>query len=167
LIGEAVNVKISEGVYLLFKRHDKDRDGRLSYTEFCSMILPKDRNIQLKIQSRQSVSRSISYESKVKLAQLVSTHLNVEQGHEYLRARVKNQQADYSVSINEIFRLLDSDNKSYLSVYDLEDLLFSQSKTRKPDLMGDVELLLSKYDRTGDRRISYLEFVGELTPKHQ
>lgn len=44
-MGEAVTMKISESVYLLFKRHDKDQDGRLSYTEFCSMILPKDRNI--------------------------------------------------------------------------------------------------------------------------
>lgn len=39
-------------LYLLFKRYDKDQDGKISYAEFCAMILPRDRNAGEQLSSR-------------------------------------------------------------------------------------------------------------------
>jgi hypothetical protein len=32
-------------------------------------------------------------------------------------------------------------------------------------MLNDIELLVRKYDKKDDRRITYLEFIDELTPK--
>lgn len=93
----------------------------------------------------------------------MKAHLNVEQAHEYMRARFQKTIQTEGWSLNEIFRMLDHENKSYLSVYDLEGLLMTLRKSNQA--MEDVELLMFMYDRKEDRRITYLEFIDELTPK--
>lgn len=69
------------------------------------------------------------------------------------------------MTVNDIFRVLDKDSKGYLNIYDLEDIIHENKKTKSKDQLNDIELLLNKYDRSGDRRITYLEFIDELTPK--
>jgi Ca2+-binding EF-hand superfamily protein len=69
------------------------------------------------------------------------------------------------MTLNDVFRLLDKDSKGYLNIYDIEDIIMEHKRTRSSELMNEVELILSKYDRSGNRRISYLEFIDELTPK--
>ena len=67
--------------------------------------------------------------------------------------------------MNDIFRAADKQNKGHLGIIDLEDILSQHSEARSNGLMKDANLLLLKYDRSGNRRITYLEFIDELTPK--
>ncbi len=52
-----------------------------------------------------------------------------------------------------------------MSFYDLEKSLSSLSAFSGKDLSLDLELLIQKYDKKEDRRITYIEFIDELTPK--
>lgn len=40
------------------------------------------------------------------------------------------------------------------------------SRESYTEVMNDAELLMFMYDRKDDRRITYLEFIDELSPKH-
>lgn len=91
-------------------------------------------------------------------------HISIEKGHEYLRAKLKTQLDSFT--LNDMFQILDKQSKGYLSVFDLEDVLIDLKRSKSSDLHNDVELLLFKYDKSGDRRITYLEFLDELTPRN-
>jgi Ca2+-binding EF-hand superfamily protein len=71
------------------------------------------------------------------------------------------------MSLNDVFRLLDWDNKGYLSATDLESTLIDGNGKRSQELIEDVDLLVSLFDRNMTRKISYLSFLDELTPKLQ
>lgn len=70
------------------------------------------------------------------------------------------------MSLEDGFREMDKYNKGYLSVYDLEDIISEVKRSKQsPEVVKDVECLLAKYDRRGERRISIQDFIEELTPK--
>ena len=43
--------KSTEEAYLLFKRFDKDQDGKLNYQEFSAIFIPRDKYLGEKVQS--------------------------------------------------------------------------------------------------------------------
>jgi len=47
----------------------------------------------------------------------------------------------------------------------LERILIESQQGKGSEVLSDLELLVLKYDKKEDRRISYLEFIDELTPK--
>ena len=69
------------------------------------------------------------------------------------------------MSLNDVFRLLDWDNKGYLSAIDIEGALINNNGKRSQSLIDDVDLLVGLFDRNMTRKISYLSFLDELTPK--
>lgn len=68
-------------------------------------------------------------------------------------------------SLSEGFKELDRNDKGYLSVYDLEDILVEHKRSRQSEVIGDVEVLMSIYDKQRERRIYFRDFMNELTPK--
>ncbi len=43
--------------------------------------------------------------------------------------------------------------------------MIESKRGRSREMLNDIELLVRKYDKKDDRRITYLEFIDELTPK--
>ena len=76
-----------EEAYLVFKRFDSDQDGKLSYEEFCEMFAPKDKYLGEKVLNQRSYYLSLKTLDLIK--RVLKAHLNVEQAHEYIRARLK------------------------------------------------------------------------------
>jgi len=68
-------------------------------------------------------------------------------------------------NIGKLFSVLDKDKKGYLSIFDIESFLIENRKGRQTDVVQDAEFILAKFDKNSDRRVTYLEFVEELTPK--
>jgi hypothetical protein len=56
-------VPSQDEIELFFLRYDKDRDGRLRFTEFCNSFIPLDGHFASMINSRKSYHRSDFYAS--------------------------------------------------------------------------------------------------------
>lgn len=66
----------TDDIYLIFKRYDRDQDGKLSYTEFCQMLIPKDKYLGEKVSAQKSYYMSPQTLDLVK--RVMKAHLNVE-----------------------------------------------------------------------------------------
>ena len=60
---------------------------------------------------------------------------------------------------------MDTEKKGCVTVYDLEKLIMEQKKSGSRSLIGDIELLINLYDRTGYHKISLSDFQSELIPR--
>ena len=72
---------------MIFKRYDKDCDGKLSYEEFIGLILPRDSYLAKDIAARRDIR--MSSDSIELMRKILRAHLNIEESHEYLRLRLK------------------------------------------------------------------------------
>ena len=155
---------------MLFRRFDADNDIRLNYQEFAAMLLPFNPEIARSLTEREPAYASIddfhfAPATEKALQRTLSTQLSVAQAHEYLRQRLSSQCAKRHKSISDIYRALDFQKKQYLTIDDLGAFISRHKQTNSQELANDLELLLRKYDRDMDRRISYYEFINEMMPK--
>jgi Ca2+-binding EF-hand superfamily protein len=62
----------------------------------------------------------------------------------------------------DAFKALDKDNNGYISINEFRDLLAEHGQfPANKDLLN----LMKRYDKNHDGKVSYSEFVQELTPK--
>ena len=85
-------------------------------------------------------------------------HLNLEQAHEYIRERFSKTLQNEGWRLEDIFELVDSQQKNTISIYDLEKLIIEHKKCGSRTLMEEVELLMQMYDRGGANRINFFDF---------
>lgn len=63
---------------------------------------------------------------------------------------------------DDLFQLLDSENKGWVSVFDIEKLLINHKRNTRA-LTNDIELLIAMYDRSGQSsRILLKDFIQKL-----
>ena len=62
------------------------------------------------------------------LKKLIRAHLSLSQAQEYVRIRLRDQMQTDQWSIEEVYSLIDKDNKGWINVYDIEKLLSTHTK---------------------------------------
>lgn len=67
-------------------------------------------------------------------------------------------------SAEDIFRAVDTEDKGWISVYDLEKLLINHKRCGSRSLVSDIELLISFYDKSGNKQIRLYDFSNEIQP---
>ena len=77
-----------EQEHLIFTRYDDDMDGRISYREWCRLVVPNDRVLSGLLLGRTTGVERMSQETQDVFKRLLRAHLNLEQAHEYLRQRL-------------------------------------------------------------------------------
>ena len=87
------------------------------------------------------------------------THFTVEENSEHVRQRICRRP---SFNIHDAFQAIDKDNNGYLTRQELNRIL-SQHGIYASE--REISQLLERYDRNKDGRISYSEFMDEITPK--
>ena len=68
-------------------------DGRISYREWCRLIVPSDRVMSSLLLGRTPVNGRVSQDTMDVFKRLFKAHLNLEQAHEYLRQRLARTRA--------------------------------------------------------------------------
>ena len=91
--------------------------------------------------------------------------MNLEQAHEYIRERFSKILQNEGWRLEDIFELVDNQQKNTISIYDIEKLIIEHKKCGSRTLMEEVELLMQMYDRGGANRINFFDFKDQLTPR--
>ena len=164
-----IGVSVSlEEVELFFKRYDRDRDGRLSFCEFASSLIPKDCYQADILNRRQSSHMRVNPYKKDDLfnpltasaiKDMMRTHCRVEHAAEALRQRLARNPY---FNISEAFRTCDLGQNGLISKDELRLFLETRGYFVSDE---DARNLTSKFDKNGDGRISFAEFADEIAPK--
>lgn len=85
--------------------------------------------------------------------------LEVEGMAEALRQRMSRRA---SFSLYDAFLAVDRDRNGYITIDEFQDILRTNGIYAD---IKDLESLMELYDRNKDGRVSYSEFVQEVTPK--
>lgn len=162
--GLGVRIEKDE-VSLLFK-HYTSSERRLTYTEFSKLLTTKDIEYARMISNRTPQNlprherrRAFRLSTESALIKTLKLHLENEIVAESLRQRLDRRP---SFSLSEAFTSLDRDRKGYVTLGEFQGLLEDHGifASRK-----DVQNLLERYDKDKDGRVSYSEFLDEVTPK--
>jgi Ca2+-binding EF-hand superfamily protein len=157
---QELKVKVDRKLIVqLMQKYDADEDGRLKATDLFAMFSSKDNYHKHLLLRRPSNSRRLfSNETLSSIAEALQLHFECLVKAEKLRQELKREKID----LYSVFNALDLDRDGYLSQSDLSKSLRTHGLTVT---LGDLEFLTARYDSNHDGRISYVDFVEELTPK--
>ena len=153
-------------INLLFKHYSYLGNRRLPYSEFSKLFVPKELEYSRILSGRSAFNVSRAERRRVfgadttyKLTRVLRLHLESESVAESLRHRMARRP---SFSMHEAFQSVDKDRNGYITFGEFQSLLelhgiFATIK--------DVESLMDRYDKDKDGRVSYSEFLDEVTPK--
>jgi len=60
--------------------------------------------------------------------------------------------------VEDIFSAIDTEQKGWISLYDLEKLLINHKRGGSRSLVSDIELLISFYDKSKNKQIRLFDF---------
>lgn len=156
----------TEDLYTWFRRFDQNSDGRLTFRDFCCMFTPQQCEYRKLLKNRPSRNvvaskrRGVfSLETQALMKKAIALLLEVEVAADGVRARLVSQP---SFDPKAAFAELDLDENGYITLDELRIALQACGKyATERELLG----LLSRYDRDKDGKISYADFIQEVTPK--
>jgi len=157
-------VPSQDEIELLFQRYDKDRDGRLRFSEFSELFIPLDANYANVIANRESFHRLASYQGAnpdrvfvpltlMDFIELWRTHFRVELLAEDLR---QSLQANPLFSLENAFEICDLNKDGEVTKAELKQLIESRGF-----FLSDKEAtsLMDKFDKGKHGSITQAEFL--------
>jgi Ca2+-binding EF-hand superfamily protein len=149
---------------LIMKRYDNNSDARLNFSEFSSVFNPMDRITSDILNARRAnvghFHRSEIFAGVTKdlFTSVLRQHINVETYSERIRQRLAGRPFFRQ---SEAFMALDNRNSNFITKEEFGNLL-----AHHRFFATDIELstLVDRFDKNKDGRVSYSEFVQEITP---
>ena len=150
------------------RRFDSDSDGRIVYSDFCDAFTPRDGYHANILQMRPSVyihrqaSRHAYFMPTTRdaLMKCFRVHFEIEESIELIKQRLSRRP---KFNIEAAFGFLDSEERNYITLEGLRKV-FADNKLYPGE--DDLVRLLYRFDKTKNGRVTYQEFVDELTPKN-
>ena len=147
---------------LLFKKHDKNLDGRFDYNEFIEMILPRRHSIAKLISERYPPMRFVGFSNETKNA-LVNLFNAIIISEKSIEQNRYNLSTNPTTSVFDAFNLI---KKSYCTGIYKDDLIKFMECNGKFMNAFEIEALITKLDKNNDGLISYNDFLAEVSPKY-
>lgn len=143
----------SEEIFLIFRRYDRNSDGKFDMQEFSEFLCTKEPSYMRLLATR--TERKFSNETIESLVKVLASHLTIESSAEKLRIEFSQRNDLY-----QAFNAIDENQEGVIGIEKLRFFFRTKNLTSR-----DIEILLKRYDRNQDRVISYAEFIQELTPQ--
>ena len=153
---------------LTLKSFDRNAKGRLNYEDFCSMIIPKDKEFRSMMIDRIKIEpadmdktymSTISEDTFNALIRYFSQLITYSVCTEALKQRLIHE---VGIDLSSSFSYLPKTHKSMLSGLDLDRLY----KMRNISIAyRDIAEFIKCYDVDCDGKLSYAEFVKAFTPQ--
>lgn len=155
----------TEDLLLLAKRSSHLQDNRLRFSDFSELFTPRIEEYSRILKSRglkESLNNSIPLPSQETMnIFLKAFHLLIESEQVFEKHRQKLALSS-EFDLISTFNALDKDRNGFISQLEFSEAL---SVFNVPFNCKDLFALVEKFDKNCDGRISYSEFVEELTPK--
>ncbi|OMJ89682.1 hypothetical protein SteCoe_8134 [Stentor coeruleus] len=153
-------------LYLLVKHYSRLQDNRLRFSDFCDIFTPKQEEYSKLIRNRPAFNIPGIDRKKLFARDTLNVFLNTFRlvlDAEIIAERIRQRMSNLpGFSLYQAFIALDKDKNGFITMNEFQSVLQSQGIiVYGKDLQG----LMEKYDKNKDGRVSYSEFVDEVTPK--
>ena len=152
------------GLLLLLKKFGT-ADDNLRFVNFQDMFLPKVEEYAKLLNAREKSYFTPEYRmevfSKTTMDSFKSTlkiHFEVLRAADGLRHRI-NEKQDFT--LRNAFKSVDRNRKGYIGIEEFQSILNEHGIVASDK---DLLILMDRYDKDKDGRVSYSEFVQEMTP---
>ena len=137
----------------------------IRFVNFQEMFLPKVEEYAKLLNAREKSYFTADYRmdvfSKTTMDSFKSTlkiHFDILRAAEVLRQRI-NEKVGFT--LRDAFKAVDRNRKGYIGIEEFQSILNEHGiVTSDKDLL----ILMDRYDKNKDGRVSYSEFVQEMTP---
>jgi len=156
----------SSELYLIMRKYDTDNDSLLKYTDFCEMVTPKSPEYASILTKRiptyadtDNLDLIFGWDTKKSFGKLLNMTIQNEVNSEALRQKLNRRPL---FNIYEAFKALDKNDLGFFSIDEFKELLLDHGiYATSKDLLN----LVQRYDKNQDGKVTYSEFVQEMTPK--
>jgi len=145
-------------LYLLMRRLDKNDDGLIRFADFKEEIEPKAEGSKA-LRDSEKVDEEVGIAVRTVVRKLFNKMITTETSCEELRKSV-GKKAYFT--IYEAFHSIKKNSRGWITATTLHELLNEQGIYASEE---DAELLVERYDRNRNGKISYNEFVDEIVQK--
>ncbi|KRX08920.1 hypothetical protein PPERSA_09024 [Pseudocohnilembus persalinus] len=154
-------------LYLMLKKYDLNQDGKISYNEFRDMLRPVKREYEAMGSERAPREKDLyfdigdlwSLETRQNFGILFKIMIQNEAALESLRQRLNKRK---NFNLKKIFSYIDGDLDGYWRVSDFKKIFDQCGITIDKN---DLYYLILRFDRTCNAKVSYSEFIAEISPK--
>jgi Ca2+-binding EF-hand superfamily protein len=155
-----------EEIYLFIRHFSRMQDGKLRFSDFTEIFTPGQEDYARLLRNRSGYSLSglqrrciFSRETLNLFIETLKLIFNSESNSERLRqrlARIPN------IKIQDAFVAIDRNGDGFINVDELKSIL---DEYKVFPNSNDLKNLMLRYDKNKDGRVSFTEFVQEITPK--
>lgn len=157
-------------IHLYMARYDRDKDGKLKYSEFCDSFLPIDpfhasllaKKSPLQVQSMQNMRKDLLFYPETRELLVTCWRMHFDHEREAEKLRVQIHQITPLFDHYQCFQLVDTKADGQIDSQEIKELLIKQGIYVSEK---EISALIDRYDRSKDGRITYTEFIEELQPK--
>jgi len=158
-----------EDVYLLIKRLDRNGDGKLKFTEFTAGFAPVQKEYYDLVKARVAINGDLTLgmqqlfdaQTRQLFKRLLLLYLENEAIIEALRQKLARNKG---FNIKVAFEMMDLDRDGYLTLPEVKEIM-DENDVFVTD--KDVEYLINRINKSDSRKISFGEFIQEISPKSQ
>lgn len=152
-------------VFIMFYKLDKDGDGLISYEEMSNCYMPRAHEYAVLIQSRggfyggeSNFKKYFEGPTRDLLKKFIKGFVDCEVSIEHVRQRICNK-----IKINNFtaFAAIDEMQKGTITV---DDFRVFMKKANLYPIEKDLQLLYERFDKDGDKSVTFEEFVAAVTP---
>jgi Ca2+-binding EF-hand superfamily protein len=162
---EIVGIRpIRDEVYLLVRRYAALGDSQLRYSDFIDMMSPRDQEYRRILSNRTGLRLSdprsaFNTETIDRLSRVIRLLLDSETSAERVRQRLGSLPR---FNYMDAFQTLDQSGDGYITPDEFQGVLRASGFRAS---RNDLQALMERYDKNRDGKVSYSEFVAEVSPK--
>jgi len=157
-----------EQLYLFLRRFDKDNDGKLRFSDFTEVFTCKQQEYATLLNNRTPVNADLrldinqvfSEETKKTITKALRMQLENEASTETLKQKLARQ---YKYNVHEAFTYLDVKEDGVITIEEIGEVF---DKNDFYATQKELKYLMERLDTNKDGKITYTEFVQEMTPKN-
>lgn len=155
-----------EEIYLLIKHFSRLQDSRIRFSDFSEMLTPKQEEYSRIMRNKSALNipgldrfKVFARDTVNVLVSAFSVLFEAELSAEQQRQRVNRLPG---FNLYQVFNYLDKDKNGFITITEFQQAI---NGFRVVVNGKDMQCVMQKFDKNSDGRVSYSEFVEEITPK--
>lgn len=153
-------------VYLLIRHFSSYKDSVVRFSDFERMFVPRDKYFAQMLKERKGMVvppynrlSIFSTDTIEQIIRILRLQLQSESVAENIRKSITSKKW---INFYEIFEDIDVDRDGLITIGEFQEVFNRHNEFVS---LAELETLIERYDKDFDRRVSYSEFIEEITPK--
>ena len=153
-------------IYLLVRHYSRLQDSRIRFSDFSEMLTPKQDEYARIMRNKQALNIVGLDRLKVFARDTIAVVLSVFRA--LFEAEIAAEQQRQKIrrlpgfNLYQVYSAIDKDKNGFVTINEFQRFLEIFGVMTSP---RDLMVIMQKFDKNNDGRVSYSEFIDEITPK--